>query len=142
MATQTLNYQAEAKVNFKADVINYVSTVDDNKYQSDCNKLLKATAMHIKSVANMSYKNRASLNVDEIAQIKNSLVNYTNDDKRVNKFKDELINGLTELQNTVKEKHQEQIIQAKREKVSCTSKAITAEVENKLYFYKTYLQHF
>lgn len=90
--------------------LNFCSkTNDEQEISEDYQKMLNMTALSIKMFANSHYKPSAYLEPREIDQIKNSLNNYTKSSERVNNFKQELIEDLTEFQKQIKAKHIQRI---------------------------------
>lgn len=97
---QTLDNFSKQQINL--EMINFFSTVQQDDLKVEYEKLLKLTAMSVKMHSTSYYKAFTSLEPVEIEQIKKALENYKNDNAKVNEFKEELINDLTNFQQKIK----------------------------------------
>lgn len=103
----------------KNGFVSYCSKVNEEQASDDCEKILNLTALSIKTFANSCYKSSAYLEPSDIEQIKNSLNNYSNNPERINEFKQELVNDLTDFQKQIKARHFERIAEMTKEKQFC-----------------------
>lgn len=97
---QTLDNFSKQEINL--EMINFFSTVQQDDLKVEYEKLLKLTAMSVKMHSTSYYKAFTSLEPVEIEQIKKALESYKNDNVKVNEFKEELINDLTNFQQEIK----------------------------------------
>lgn len=88
----------------------------DENFSEDYNKILNLTAISIKMHANSNFKDSEFLEINEIDKIKSSLANYTNQNKRVEAFKNELIEDLTDFQKRIRTNHIKKIVDLTKEK--------------------------
>lgn len=97
---QTLDNFSKQQIDL--EMVNFFSTVQQDDLKVEYEKLLKLTAMSVKMHSTSYYKAFTSLEPAEIEKIKNALENYKNDNAKVNDFKAELINDLTNFQQEIK----------------------------------------
>ena len=96
-----------------------INVISSNTFSADSKKVLSHTTMAIKSLANSYYKASPFLEVSDIEQIKNSLNNYANNDKKVSEFKNALIKDLTNFQAQIKTSHIQKLAELGKEKQFC-----------------------
>lgn len=117
------NKFAEQATNaIKSNLVSYCSTTKENsepESEADYEKILNLTALSIKMFANSHYKPSAYLEPNEIEQIKISLNNYTNCHEKIDVFKKEIIDDLTEFQKQIKTNHIQKIVDLTKEKQLC-----------------------
>ena len=82
----------------------------------DCNKILSHTTMTIKMYANSAFKKSEFLEISEIDRIKSSLAVYLNKDQKVEAFKNELLEDLTDFQQQIKTNHTQKIVELTKQK--------------------------
>lgn len=118
----------------KNDLVNYCSKMNEEQgFSTDCQRILKSIIISIKMFANFYYKNSIYLEISDIEHIKNSLNNYENKNKKINEFKQELIDDLTEFQTEIKTKHVQRINDLIKERQFCEKQIRVLEFEkNKL----------
>lgn len=97
-------------------LVNYYSTVHEENFIADREKILNQTALSIKMYSNSYYKNVANIEPHEIEQIKKGLNNYANDQEQIKAFKKEIIEDLTEFQKQIKANHIKKITDLTKEK--------------------------
>lgn len=99
---QALDNFSTNQINLNA--VNFISTLpqENDEYKAEYEKLLKLTTMSVKMHSTSYYKAFTSLEPIEIENIKKALENYKHDNKRVNEFKAELIEDLTNFQQQIK----------------------------------------
>lgn len=99
---QALDNLSLQQINLEA--VNYISTVtkENDELKAEYEKLLKLTTMSVKMHSTSYYKTFTALEPIEIEQIKNALENYKNDNAKINEFKAELIEDLTNFQQQIK----------------------------------------
>ena len=118
---------------FTDSIISYISKNIDEEVIENCDKIFKQTTMSIKSFANVAYKSKTFLDIEDINQIKESLANYANKDERVSDFKNAIIEDLTEMQKQIKVNYKAKLDKLRIEKHECQKQITVVEFEkNKL----------
>lgn len=97
----------------------FVSKTIDNDLRKEYKEILEHTSLSIKNCANSNYKAHAFIEASDIERIKNSLCKFTNKSEKVEQFKNELINDLTNFQMQIKVNHAQNIIDLTEEKQFC-----------------------
>jgi len=105
--------------NIMQNVTELINERDDYNLTEDYNKILKLTAMSIRMHANSSFKGTETLELNEIEKIKASLANYTNHHKKVEEFKNEIIDDLTDFQKRIRSTHIQRIVDLTKQKQLC-----------------------
>lgn len=118
----------------KNDLVNYCSKInEEQEISSDYQRILKSIIISIKMFANFYYKNSTYLEISDIEHIKDSLNNYENKNKKINEFKQKLIEDLTQFQTEIKTKHIQRINDLIKERQFCEKQVKVLEFEkNKL----------
>jgi hypothetical protein len=94
-----------------------VSMVVDNEYLKEVAKMISFINSSIDILSdNARYKAYKFIEVADIKQIKTTLSTYTNDDEKVNAFKEELLEDLTNFEKQIKTNHVQKIEELKKEK--------------------------
>lgn len=137
----TLGFQEEeirtiqnATQTIRNNTVNYCSKMNEEQENiADYEKILNSTTLSLKMFASSYYKNSIYLEPTDIDQIKNSLNNYANNIEKINDFKKELIDDLTEFQKQIKAKHVKRIVDLTKEKQICEKQIqVLDEEKNKL----------
>jgi len=100
-------------------VINNVTAAkgqSEQNFSEDYNKILNLTAISIRMHATSNFKDSEFLEINEIDKIKSSLANYTNQNKVVEDFKNEIIDDLTDFQKRIRTNHIQKIVDLTKEK--------------------------
>lgn len=99
---QALDNFSTKQINLEA--VSFISKVsqENDELKTEYEKLLKLTSMSVKMYSTSHYKSFTALEPFEIEQIKKALDNYKNDNARINEFKAELIEDLTNFQHQIK----------------------------------------
>ena len=104
----------------KSEFLNYISKqISEENLKKDYQKIIKHTTITMKTLANAYYKDCAFLESSDIEHIKTSLHNYVNNDKRVEKFKNAIIEDLTQIQNQIETNHVKKLKNLEKEKELC-----------------------
>lgn len=82
-------------------------------------KMLSYTSKSIKAHANANYKSHVFIEISDIEKIKDALNQFTSKSDKVEQFKKELINDLTNFEMQIKLNHTQNIVELAEEKQFC-----------------------
>ena len=102
-------------------------------------KMVKHTTITMKTLANAYYKDCAFLETSDIEHIKTSLNNYMNNNVKVSKFKNTIIEDLNKFQNKIQENHTYKLKSLKKEKTFCEKQVkVLYFAKDKLILYRLF----
>ena len=91
-------------------------TTNGETSNTDCEKVVRMTALSVKKFANIYYKKSEFLEISDIEQIKDSLKNYANKDSKVSEFKKVIIDDLTAFQQQIKTNYVQRLTELGKQK--------------------------
>lgn len=117
----------------KCESVNYLEKITREDSNNDYEKIINMTTLSMKMFSTSHYKKSAFLDINEVEQIKESIISYSDKDRGISNLKQELINDLTEFQKQIKTNYVERISDMEKQKKLCEKQAMILEYEkNKL----------
>lgn len=110
--------------------ISYVSTTTKPKdLNREYKKVLMNMTMSLKKCATAGFKTKASVDVAEIEQIKNSLMNFKGEEAEVTEFARKMVSELTNFQKVLRNNYVTRIADIKRKEMLVADKIKALETE-------------